>query len=120
MAVSKEEMISDLFVQVEIKLDSLIQMCENAEKAYESAEWNKEKRLTLLKFDELVKTAEGNNEAAKDCVMSHLRACLLRVRFAHKLAEIGLFVLFDGPGKLFPIPGVILRLLKSRDVYEKF
>ncbi|EFO91248.1 hypothetical protein CRE_04266 [Caenorhabditis remanei] len=118
MAMSREERIAELFVKVEIKMDSIVQLCDDAEKAYESAEWDQERRLTLQKFDAMVKTAEGNNEAAKDLLIRALKSCLYRVCFAHKLAEFGIFVVFDGPGKVFPVPGFVVRLLKGGE-YEK-
>lgn len=42
--------------------DSIIQMCQEADKTYETEEWNRERRLTLHNFDAMVLTAEGNNE----------------------------------------------------------
>ncbi|CAL2050945.1 unnamed protein product [Caenorhabditis brenneri] len=116
--MTKEEMISDHFVQVEMHLNNVIQLCDNSSKTYESAEWNKEKKITLLKFDGEVKTAEGSDEAAKDVLLYNLRTCLIRIRFAEKLAQFGVFVLFDGPGKLFPVPGCIHKLFKGR-AYER-
>ncbi|CCD65391.1 AAA_9 domain-containing protein [Caenorhabditis elegans] len=118
MAQSKEELISELFVQVELRLDSIIQMCQEADKTYETEEWNRERRLTLHNFDAMVLTAEGNNEEAKDSLLTLLNTWLFRVRFAQKLAELGVFILFDGPGRLLPIPGFFVQFLKE-NVYRR-
>ncbi|ULT83648.1 hypothetical protein L3Y34_012709 [Caenorhabditis briggsae] len=62
MVQSKEENISDLFVDVELKLDTIIRTFNDAGKTFESSEWAKEKKLTLRKFDVMVRLAEGENE----------------------------------------------------------